>query len=69
MSLSRVEVDLVAMISAGKLELAMSTAGSMGWLGKPKNREREEFEAKCVDFNIIPPWKVVGGSRHEAYLG
>ncbi len=61
MSLSRLEMEMMKLISSGSEKEATELAVKYGWLsgdGKlKKNREREEFENKLVGLNLEVPWK------------
>lgn len=61
MHLTRIEIELVAAISAGDASRANAIADTAGWLvwrrGKlRRNRERAEAEAKLAHLGIVPPW-------------
>jgi len=61
--LSRLDVEVIQHINLGDFEGANRLAESFGWLSTRKdgslkpNRERAEFEAKCVNLNLPVPWK------------
>ena len=64
MALSRLELEMVKLLSGGKKKETAELAIKYGWLsgeGKLKrNREREEFENKLQFLDIEAPWKEPG---------
>jgi thymidylate synthase (FAD) len=61
MAFSRLELDLMKVISGGKKKEAVELAIKYGWLSGEgnlkRNREREEFENKLQFLDIEAPWK------------
>ncbi len=59
-SFSRLELEMIKLISAGRQKEAQGLGIKYGWLSddgrKKKNREREEFENKLLDLNVSVPW-------------
>jgi thymidylate synthase (FAD) len=61
--LTRLEIELVQCIAAGKSDEALKRAQGFGWLEKDekggikRNRERAEFEAKAKTLKLKVPWK------------
>ncbi len=63
MSFSRLELQILSAIGAGKVDEAVATAEGFGWLkyedGKLKHhRERAEFEEKLTYLNFATPWQM-----------
>ncbi len=64
-SFSRLELEILAAMGAGKAEQAVSVAEGFGWLkyenGRRKHhRERAEFEEKLRGLNLPVPWQTRG---------
>ncbi|MBI3829643.1 MAG: FAD-dependent thymidylate synthase [Planctomycetes bacterium] len=65
MHLTRIEIEIMQRLGAGKTEDAQAVAQKAGWLersekgDKPlkRNRERAEFEGKLKSLNMAVPWK------------
>ncbi|HMY69155.1 MAG TPA: thymidylate synthase (FAD), partial [Leptospiraceae bacterium] len=59
-SLSRIERQLIRLISSGSNDELMKKAAEFGFLNPDftlkKSREREEFEEKMKDLGIRVPW-------------
>lgn len=58
---SRLEIEILKRLTAGKRDEAISFAQSCGWLerdqsGLTPNRERAEFEAKLESLGMAVPW-------------
>jgi thymidylate synthase (FAD) len=60
-SLSRLEIKVMSEIAAGAMETALETVRGAGLTGPPgepmkHNRERDELEAKLLQFGLPIPW-------------
>jgi len=60
--LSRLEVEVIQAVAAGKMDEAIQRAQKFGWLergdkGLKRNRERGEVESKLKMLNLPVPWK------------
>ena len=60
-SFSRIEMDILRLITSGKPAEALACAESSGWLaqdekGLKRHRERSEFETKIADLGLKSPW-------------
>jgi thymidylate synthase (FAD) len=63
-SLSRLEIEIVRLVSIGDMTGAVEFARSAGWVegredAPTRNREREECEAKLRQFGMRVPWQTV----------
>ncbi|MCA9729476.1 MAG: FAD-dependent thymidylate synthase [Candidatus Eisenbacteria bacterium] len=61
LSLTRLEIAVLAPVAAGDRDGAMAVARSFGWLeegrnGWKRNRERSEFEEKLARLGLTAPW-------------
>jgi len=61
-SFSRLELEIIQAVAAGKNNVAVERARSFGWLeekeGRLKsNRERTEFEEKLIGLKLSIPWR------------
>jgi len=62
-TLSRIEGEILAAIGAGDRERALAVAREAGWLEPGRggvlrrHRERAEFEAKLLSWNLEVPWR------------
>jgi thymidylate synthase (FAD) len=61
-SLSRLEIEIIKALHAGKPERAIELARQFGLLPPPgqelkRNRERDDLEAKLTSLNMPIPWK------------
>ncbi len=64
MSLSRIEIDLLALINAGRPHDVLAQMQSLAWLtpapdgnGYQPNREAREFAAKLTRLHLPIPWQ------------
>ena len=62
MSLSAIEIDLLALLHAGKRAEALEQMQAKGWLKREDdtwepNREAREFAAKLHRLGLTPPWQ------------
>ncbi len=63
LSLSRIDVEIVGLLTAGRMEDAIAVARQAGMIGEAgvplgRNREREELEVKLAQLHLRAPWTV-----------